>query len=133
MKLKLWIASLTLIACATPVAWAANESVTPPAPTPPAASVVPAATPEAKADVKSELQALVGKIKAKLQSGSKTEATLTEELKEFDVILAAHKGEKTDDVARVLMMKAMLYVEVFKDLEDALGTVTIPIRVDALF
>jgi peroxiredoxin len=33
-------------------------------------------------------------------------------LKEFDRILASHKDEKTDDMAQVLLMKAMLYVQV---------------------
>jgi len=117
MKSKLWIASLTLIACATPVVWAANEA--------PAPSSIPAGlAPAGKAEVTTELQALVGKIKTKLQSGARTEEALAEEVKGFDVILAAHKDEKTDAVAQVLMMKAMLYVEVFQNVEKGTALLT---------
>jgi peroxiredoxin len=68
-----------------------------------------------KADAAAELKALVSKIQTKLQAGQKTEADLAPELKEFDALLAAHKGEKTDEVAQILMMKAMLYEQVLKD------------------
>jgi thiol-disulfide isomerase/thioredoxin len=112
MKSKLWIASLTLIACATPVVWAANENAAPAV-----AATSAESAPAAKADVKAELNALVARIQVKIKAGARTEAALAEEMKGFDAILAAHKDEKTDDVARVLMMKAMLYVEIFKDFE----------------
>ena len=62
-----------------------------------------------------ELGALVKKIQTKLKEGKKTEADLADEMKEFDTLLAEHKGEKTDDVAQILLMKAMLYLEVFDD------------------
>jgi peroxiredoxin len=62
-----------------------------------------------------ELKALVTKIQTKLQAGSKTEADLAPELKEFDALLAKHKAEKTDDVAQILFWKAMLYEQVLKD------------------
>jgi peroxiredoxin len=65
--------------------------------------------------VATELKALVGKVQAKLQQGEKTEAALAPELKEFDDLLAKHKGEKTDDVAQILFMKGMLYEQVLKD------------------
>jgi len=61
-----------------------------------------------------ELKALVNKVQAKLRDGKKSEADLADELKEFDRILANHKEEKTDDIAQVLLMKAMLYVQVFE-------------------
>ncbi len=67
------------------------------------------------ADPKSELQTLVGKIRTKVQSGVRTESGLDEELKGFDSLLAEHKGEKTEDVAEILLMKAILYAEVLKD------------------
>lgn len=67
------------------------------------------------ADPKVELESLVSKVKTRLQAGAKTEADLAAELKEFDSLLAAHKGEKTDAVAEILLMKAMLYLEVFQD------------------
>ncbi len=68
-----------------------------------------------KADASAELKALVSKIQNKLRQGKTTEADLADELKQFDALLAEHKGEKTDDVARILFMKAALYEQVFKD------------------
>jgi peroxiredoxin len=73
--------------------------------------------------VKEELQALVEKVRSKLQEGKKTEADLADELKEFDAILARHKDEKTDDVAQVMMMKAMLYLQVLDETEKGLAVV----------
>ena len=69
-----------------------------------------------------DLKALVTKVRTKLQEGKKTEADLAPELKEFDTLLDKYKGEKTDDVAQILQMKAMLYQQVLKDTEkgDAL-------------
>ena len=71
-----------------------------------------AAEPSAAA---TELKALVTKIQTKLREGEKTEANLAPELKEFDTLLAKHKDEKTDDVAQILLMKAMLYQQVLRD------------------
>jgi thiol-disulfide isomerase/thioredoxin len=62
-----------------------------------------------------ELNALVARIKADIQAGKKTEPALADDLKQFDVLLAEHKGEKTDAVAEILFMKATLYSEVFQD------------------
>jgi thiol-disulfide isomerase/thioredoxin len=102
MKNKQSIASLVLVACLSVVmAGRAVGETTPP--------------PAAKPDVTVELQQLVEKTKGKLQAGANTEAALAEELKEFDALLAEHKDEKTDAVAQVLFMKALLYVEVIKD------------------
>jgi peroxiredoxin len=69
--------------------------------------------------VASEMKDVVAKIQTKMREGKKTEADLAVELKEFDAILAKHKDEKTDDVAQVLYMKAMLYAQVFEDDEKA--------------
>jgi peroxiredoxin len=65
------------------------------------------------ADATNELKTLVTEIRAGMAAGKKTEAELADEVKQFDVLLAEHKGEKTDAVARILYMKAMLYREVF--------------------
>src|SRR5581483_4750905 len=62
-----------------------------------------------------ELKALVSKIQDKLHEGKKTEADLGPELKEFDTLIEKHKAEKTDDTAQIVLMKAMLYLEVFDD------------------
>jgi thiol-disulfide isomerase/thioredoxin len=68
-----------------------------------------------KTSPETELKALVSKIQVKLQEGKKTEADLSDELKEFDQLLAEHKGEKTDEVAQILLMKAKLYSQVLHD------------------
>jgi hypothetical protein len=60
---------------------------------------------------------LVDKVKTKLQGGRVTEAALADELKEFDALLAQHRETKTDDVAQILLMKAMLYLQVLDDNE----------------
>lgn len=86
-----------------------------PAATPTSAPAAPAAT----SPVITELQALIAKVKTKLNAGQKTEEALSAELKEFDALLAAHKTEKTDEVAQVLVMKAMLYAQVFENLDQA--------------
>jgi peroxiredoxin len=65
-----------------------------------------------------ELQAAMAKVQAKLGQlgqGPKTEKDFADELKEFDTLLARHKGEKSDDVAQILFMKAMLYVQILDD------------------
>jgi len=66
-------------------------------------------------DPAAELKTLVAKIKADVQSGKTTESALGDDLKQFDVLLAEHQGEKTDAVARILFMKAMLYSQVFQN------------------
>jgi len=63
-------------------------------------------------EVSAELKTLVDKVRDKLHGQPKTEEDLAGELKEFDELLAKHKDQKTDEVAQVLVMKAMLYVEV---------------------
>jgi len=74
-------------------------------------------------DVDTEMKALVDKVRAKLSEDKKTEADLADELKEFDSILAKHKDEKTDEVARVLYMKAMLYLQVFDNTDKGIQIV----------
>lgn len=71
----------------------------------------------AKPDVKGELEGLVGKVQAKLKDGKRTEADLAAELKSFDALIAKHKSEKTDEVAQIAFMKAMLYLQVFENTE----------------
>jgi len=71
------------------------------------------------ADAKAQLDELVGKVKEKLKGGKNTEADLTDELKSFDTLIAEHKSEKTEDVAKIVFMKALLYSEVFKNDDKA--------------
>ena len=74
-------------------------------------------------DTKAQLRDLVAKIQAQLQAGKKSEADLAPFLKEFDTLLAEHKGEKTDDVAQILLMKAMLYVQVMDNADKGVELV----------
>jgi thiol-disulfide isomerase/thioredoxin len=67
-----------------------------------------------------DLRALVADIKSKLHEGKNTEADLAPEVKEFDALLARHKEEKPDDVARILFMKAQLYLEIFDNADQAM-------------
>ena len=60
-----------------------------------------------------ELKALITKVKADIRAGKTTEAALADDIKQYDVLLAEHQGEKTEAVARILYMKAALYAEVF--------------------
>jgi peroxiredoxin len=64
-----------------------------------------------------QLQELIAKINTKIQAGQKTPEALADEMKQFDVLLTEHQKEKTDDVAQILLMKAVLYLQVFGDNE----------------
>ncbi|MFZ0825895.1 MAG: TlpA disulfide reductase family protein [Verrucomicrobiia bacterium] len=78
-------------------------------------SANPFTAPAVAGDATNELKELITQVKSDLQAGKTTEADLAEDLKRFDVLLAEHKGEKTDAVARILYLKAMLYGEVLHD------------------
>jgi len=71
------------------------------------------------ADATTELKDLVGKVQVKISAGKSSETDYADDFKAFDALLAEHKGEKTDDVAQILVMKAMLYAEVLKDDDKA--------------
>ncbi len=79
---------------------------------------------ESTAQVRADLQVLVGKVQDKLKDGKKTEQDLADELKQFDVLLTKYKDQKTDDVAQILLMKAMLYVQVFDQTEKGTALIT---------
>jgi len=114
MKLKLLCALAVTMGLATFSARAADEAK--------AAAVdetKTVAADAAKPSVQSELGALVDRVRAKASAGEVTEAALADELKEFDRILAEHKGEKNDDVAQVLVLKAGLYLQLLNDFDKA--------------
>jgi peroxiredoxin len=75
------------------------------------------------AGAQEELKDLITKVQTKLKEGKKTDADLADELKTFDVLLAKHKDEKTDDVAQILYMKAMLYLQVLDNTDKAIAAV----------
>ncbi|HEV2692053.1 MAG TPA: TlpA disulfide reductase family protein [Verrucomicrobiae bacterium] len=68
-----------------------------------------------------ELGQLVGAINAKTQAGAMP-GDLTNELKQFDTILANHPGDQSEAAADVVFMKADLYLEVLKDYVNAQAT-----------
>jgi len=76
-----------------------------------------AAEKPAPPDVLTELKALVEKTRNKISAGDVSESALAEELNGFDALLAAHRGEKSDAVAQVLLVKASLYLQVLEDYE----------------
>lgn len=63
----------------------------------------------------SDLKQLVAAVTVKLKAGKTTEEALAPELAQFDALLTKYAGQKTEEVARILMMKASLYVQVFKN------------------
>jgi len=74
----------------------------------------PARTPEEE-QIIAELSALVNQVKAKLQAGPQTAATLAPEIAQFDVLLKKYAGRKTDLVASIALMRAALYIQVLDD------------------
>ncbi len=79
-----------------------------------ALTLAPAAAADGS-DVQTEAKAIVAKIQTKLKDGKRSEKELITEINEFDALVAKHASEKTDEVAAVLLMKAMLYLQVFDD------------------
>jgi peroxiredoxin/Skp family chaperone for outer membrane proteins len=63
----------------------------------------------AAADATVELKALVGKIRDDMADGKTNADDLARDLRQFDALLDKHAGEKTDAVAEIVYMKAMLY------------------------
>ena len=68
--------------------------------------------PAARAPMDPELQTIVQSIQTKLKAGKNTEADLATDLASFDQLISKHAGEKTDSVAQMIYMKAMLYQQV---------------------
>jgi thiol-disulfide isomerase/thioredoxin len=66
-----------------------------------------------------ELNDLMTRIRAKLSEGKRTEKDLGDEIKQFDTLLAEHRGETNNDVAQILLTKAALYKEAFGDTNKA--------------
>lgn len=75
----------------------------------------------AQMQIDPEVKELVGRINKKLSGDDPiTEAHLAPELKEFEELLKRHEGDKSEDVAFILVMKLQLYLEVLKDREKAI-------------
>ncbi|HUA39462.1 MAG TPA: TlpA disulfide reductase family protein [Candidatus Sulfopaludibacter sp.] len=68
----------------------------------------------------SDLTNLVAKINAKLAAGKASEAEFTDNIKEFDTLLAKYKDAKPEDITPIVMGELQLYLDVFNDPEPAL-------------
>ena len=64
-----------------------------------------------------EFDALIQRVQAKIDEGKNSEADFTGELKGFDQLIAEQNGAKTDEAARILYMKAVLYVQLFGEID----------------
>jgi peroxiredoxin len=113
MQSRLPVRAMAALFAAIPFAAIAQNST--PAVDAPAPESAPAAE-----TVKSELEALVKQVKAKLEAGQTTPAALADELKAFDQLSAKHASDKSDDAAMIPLMKAMLYAQVFEDTATAI-------------
>ena len=82
-------------------------------------AVTPSVFAQAADTATNGIDKLVTQIKADLQAGKSTEAALSDDLKQFDVLLAAENGKPTEMGAHILFMKAMLYGEVFNNADKA--------------
>ncbi len=119
---KLLPAVLTALLSLLPVARAlAQESAPAAAPAAPEASAEASPAAPELTGPQADFKELFEKIGDKLRTGHQTEEALAEELKGFDAILAKYPGQKTDDLAFVVFMKARLYLEVFENLDKALA------------
>jgi len=111
MKLRILLAGLILgffLTGAQAQDAKAAAPATAPAVTPPEDSGPPVSP------VVSDLQGLIGRVKAKLNDGQRTPEALAPELAGFDALLVKYP-QKNNDTATVAFMKAILYVQVFND------------------
>jgi peroxiredoxin len=115
-------ALLTLAGCGKPQATPAPTTATT-APASTTAASAPTAAPAAPAsEAAKELAALQESIVARIHQGVTNESDFTAELAKFDQLLAEHKDDKSDDVAKILLSKAALYLQIFKDYDKATAT-----------
>src|SRR3954469_14339676 len=75
----------------------------------------------AESSPKADLQALVAKIRGRLAEGAKTEKALAPELAEFEALRKKYSGQKSDDVAQILVMEASLYAQILENDEKAIA------------
>ena len=68
-----------------------------------------------------ELHSLILQINSDIKAGKRTEAALADDIKQFDILLAKHSGEKTDDAAQILFMKGTLYLQVLDNEEKGMA------------
>lgn len=67
-----------------------------------------------------DLQHTLGKVQGKVNQGLRTEADFSGELKEIEDLIARHRAEKQPDVPTILMIKASIFGQIFKDRDQAM-------------
>ena len=85
-----------------------------------------AAAPPAKAATNAvtlRLEAMIKTINAKLQAGQRSAADLAEDMKAFDIFIAERPADHSPEMAQVVWMKAMLYMQVLDDSAKARETI----------
>lgn len=87
---------------------------------PPLLRAPEAAAAAVNAEAEADLRGLVERVQARLQNGQATAAQLAEELKTFDALAEKYGKSRPDAAAEILVMKALLYVQVFDEPEQAL-------------
>jgi thiol-disulfide isomerase/thioredoxin len=85
----------------------------------PVVFILSALAPARAQDPAADLKALVAAIEAKLRAGQGAAEELAPELARFDALRAKYRGQKTDDVARIALMQAMLFAQVLGDTDKA--------------
>ena len=74
-----------------------------------------------QSDAQQDLQQLIEAVKVKIQGGAQDAEGLADELAQFDALLLKYADNRSDDVAEILFMKAMLYVQLLKDPDTAIA------------
>jgi thiol-disulfide isomerase/thioredoxin len=110
MKLTHLYAALALLSFVIVPIRAADEATTP-------AQKADAPTP--MSPLKTDLRVLLEKVDTKLSTGPVAETALAEELAAFDQLLVKHKEAQAEELVMVLIYKAMLYLQVLENFEQA--------------
>jgi thiol-disulfide isomerase/thioredoxin len=76
-----------------------------------------------------DLKALVSQVGVKVKAGKDQAADYAADLAAFDALLAKYKDQKTDAVAQIALMKAMLYAQVLED-EASAKKVLVALKAD---
>lgn len=74
------------------------------------------------AKLQTELQGVVNQIQAKMKAGKNIESDYAEELKDFDRLLSEKKGD-SETLAQALLIKAILYLQVFENTKEGAAIV----------
>lgn len=70
-------------------------------------------------EAQAALKALVEKVSSKIEAGQRDAQALAPELKEFEALQAKYVDQKTDEVAQIYFMHALLHAQVLNDLDRA--------------